>query len=74
MKTEISDDTMKLVQDLKIILLLDGSGISFRFATADEGVLQDAAFKKSLEYNWFRPLKDVWSFSCIKGSRWMHFK
>jgi hypothetical protein len=27
-----------------------------------------------LEYNWFRPLKDVWSFSCIKGSRWMHFK
>jgi hypothetical protein len=51
MKTEISDDTMKLVQDLKIILLLDGSSISFRFATADEGVLQDAAFKKSLEYN-----------------------
>jgi len=35
-KTEISDDIMKLAEDLKIIPFLDGSSISIRFATAKD--------------------------------------
>jgi len=68
-KTEISDDIMKLAEDLKIIPLLDGSSISIRFATAkDDAVLQDAAFIQSSDYNGFRQLKDVYEvFSALKA-------
>lgn len=68
-RTEISDDIMKLAEDLKIIPFLDGSSISIRFATAkDDAVLQDAAFIQSSDYNGFRQLKDVHEvFSALKA-------